>query len=66
MICTSQFSKLFGTADALEFHETVATWNIIFTAGRPKAALLLWFFGDFRCGGLLFVAIHVIYNYKNR
>ena len=34
--------------------------------GRPKAALLLWFFGDFRCGALLFVVIHVIYKYKNR
>ena len=21
-----------------------------FTAGRPKADLLFWFFGDFRCG----------------
>ena len=37
-----------------------------FIAGRPKAALLLWFFGDFRCGALLFVVIHVIYKYKNR
>ena len=35
-------------------------------AGRPKAALLLWFFGDFRCGALLFVVIYVIYKYKNR
>ena len=35
-------------------------------AGRPKAALLLWFFGDFRCGALLFVVIHDIYKYKNR
>ena len=24
------------------------------------------FFGDFRCGALLFVVIHVIYKYKNR
>ena len=39
---------------------------VIFIAGRPKAALLLWFFGDFRCGALLFVVIHVIYKYKNR
>ena len=31
-----------------------------------KAALLLWFFGDFRCGALLFVVIHIIYKYKNR
>ena len=28
---------------------------VFFIAGRPKAALLLWFFGDFRCGALLFV-----------
>ena len=35
-------------------------------AGRPKAALLFWFFGDFRCGALLFMVIHVIYTYKNR
>ena len=24
-------------------------------AGRPRAALLFWFFGDFRCGALLFM-----------
>ena len=39
---------------------------VIFIAGRPKAALLFWFFGDFRCGVLLFMVIHVIYKYKNR
>ena len=39
---------------------------VIFIAGCPKAALLLWFFGDFRCGAVLFVVIHVIYKYKNR
>ena len=38
---------------------------VIFIAGRPKAALLFWFFGDFRCGALLFMVIHVIYKYKN-
>ena len=32
----------------------------------PKAALLFWFFGDFRCGALLFMVIHVIYKYKNK
>ena len=36
-----------------------------FIAGRPKAALLFWFFGDFRCG-VLFIVILVIYEYKNR
>ena len=38
----------------------------IFIAGRPKAALLFWFFGDFRCGVPLFVVVLVIYKYKNR
>ena len=37
-----------------------------FIAGRPKAALLFWFFGDFRCGALLFMVIHVIYINKKR
>ena len=39
---------------------------VIFIAGRHKAALLFWFFGDFRCGALLFMVIYVIYKYKNR
>ena len=38
----------------------------IFIAGRPKAALLFWFLGDFRCGVLLFMVILVVYNYQNR
>ena len=46
--------------------QTSSSPPVIFIAGRPKAALLLWFFGDFRCGALLFVIIHVIYKYKNR
>ena len=32
-----------------------------FIAGRPKAALLFWFFGDFRCRMLLFIVILVLY-----
>ena len=39
---------------------------MVFVAGRSGAALLFWFFGDFGCGALLFVVIHVIYKYKNR
>ena len=31
-------------------------------AGRHKAALLFWFFGNFRCGVLLFIVILVIYR----
>ena len=37
-----------------------------FIACRPKAALLFWFFGDFRCGVPLFVVVLVIYKYKTR
>ena len=37
-----------------------------FMADRPKAALLLWFVGDFfRCGVLLFMVLLVIYKYNN-
>ena len=32
-----------------------------FIAGRPKAALLFGFFGDFRCGVPLFIIILVLY-----
>ena len=42
--------------------QTSSSPPVIFIAGRPKAALLLWFFGDFRCGAMLFVVIHVIYK----
>ena len=37
-----------------------------FIAGRPKAALLFWFFGDFRCGVSLFIVSLVIYKHINR
>ena len=43
-----------------------SAFGTLIIAGRPKAVLLLWLFGDFRCGALLFVVIHVIYKYKNR
>ena len=46
--------------------QTSSSPPVIFIAGRPKAALLFWFFGDFRCDALLFMIIHVIYKYKNR
>ena len=36
-----------------------------FVAGRPKAALLFWLFGNFRCGVSLFIVILVIYKYRN-
>ena len=37
-----------------------------FISGRPKAARLCWFFGDFKCGVSLFMAILIIYTYNNR
>ena len=46
--------------------QTSSSPPVIFIAGRPKAALLFWFVGDFRCGALLFMVIHVIYKHKNR
>ena len=42
--------------------QTSSSPPVIFIAGRPKAALLFWFFGDFRCGALLFMVIYVIYK----
>ena len=32
-----------------------------FIAGRPKAPLLFWFFGGFRCGVPLFIVMLVIF-----
>ena len=32
-----------------------------FIAGRPKAVLLFWLFGDFRYGVLLYIVILVVY-----
>ena len=46
--------------------QTSSSPIVIIIAGRPKAAFLFWFFGDFRCDALLFIVIHVIYKYKNR
>ena len=37
-----------------------------FIAGRPKAALLFWFFCGLRCGVPLFIVILVIHKYKNK
>ena len=46
--------------------QTSSSPQVIFIAGRPKAALLFWFFDDFRYGAMLFMVIHVIYKYKNK
>ena len=39
--------------------QTSSSPPVIFIAGRPKAALPFWFFGDFRCGALLFMVIKI-------
>ena len=36
----------------------------IFIAGRPKAALLFWFFGGFRCG--VWLCFVILIRNKNR
>ena len=39
---------------------------VVLVAGRPGAALLFRFFGDFVCRALLFLVTHVVYKYRNR
>ena len=46
--------------------QTSSSPPVIFIAGRPKAALLSWFFGDLRCGAFLFMAIYVVYKKVGR
>ena len=69
MFCNS-FSNFLGCLlfykQRLVDRKLVEAPPVIFIAGRPKAALLFWFFGDFRCGALLFMVIHVICKHKNR
>ena len=71
MLEVLDFADVETPATLLQTHQSRTKgegWStpVIFIAGRPKAALLFWFFGDFRCGALLFMVIHVIYKYKNR
>ena len=42
-------------------HKLVEAPPSNFIAGRPKAALLFWFFGGFRCGVPLFIVMLVVY-----
>ena len=54
-------------SDPIPSHCTIFLTGLIFIfiAGRPKAALLFWFFADFRCGALLFMVIFIyIYLWK--
>ena len=50
----------------VSFSECLKTTIIGYWYSNMGLALLFWFFGDFRCGALLFMVIHVIYKYKNR
>ena len=69
-----KFRKMIGKNDfSYHFKKIIARYKKIgrlqhsnFIAGRPKAALLFWFFSDIRCGVQLFIVILVIYKYKNR
>ena len=63
-LLTFYYFVLFDVICILLFPQDIERKLVI--AGRPKSALLFWFFGDFRCGALLFMVIHVIYKYKNR
>ena len=38
----------------------------IYNRWPSQGGFLFWFFGNFRCGALLIMVIHVIYKYKNR
>ena len=50
--------------------ESLLKWDAFFNGKNPapsvanSAALLFWFFGDFRCGVPLFIIILVIHVYK--
>ena len=57
---------IFAKLEDLEMWPNYQGGFSVLKCGRPKAAFLFWFFGDFRCGALLFMVIHVIYKDKNR
>ena len=54
----STTNQIVGRPDTERFPRALAPH---FIAGRPKAALLFWFFGGFRCGVPLFIVMLVIY-----
>ena len=64
--CAANYPVVFPYLISMAFVLAHIGLPVIFIAGRPKAALLFWFFGDFRCGALLFMVIHVIYKYNYR
>ena len=64
--CAPLVADLFLLYYESDFKLVVDHHTSYFIACRPKAALLFWFFGDFRCGSLLIMVVLVIYKYKNR
>ena len=66
IFCCESTAELTVMRSSFGRPETSSSPPVFFIAGRPKAALLFWFFGDFRCGALLFIVIYVRYKYKNR
>ena len=58
------YSELLFNKKYLTHIDTIAAY--ILNRFILQGILLFWFFGDFRCGALLFMVIHVIYKYKNK
>ena len=44
-----------------KLHFELFIYKPFVTSIDPKAAILFWFFGDFRCGVLLFIVVFVKY-----
>ena len=59
-----RFARVSSHVDYFNTRNKVLTAKLL----RPgyRYHKIIWFFGDFRCGALIFVVIHVIYKYKNR
>ena len=51
---------MFDESSRVDRPPTTSSHTSNFTAGRPKAALLFRFFGEFRCGVLLLTIILII------
>ena len=59
-------TKYLRNQGRLKSHRQLVEDPSSFITGRPKAALLFCFFGDFRYDVPLLIVILVIYKYQNR
>ena len=61
-ICTRNTMSHIEARAGVGRPQTSSSPSVSFIAGRPNAALLFWFFGDFRCGDfrLLFIGKIVV------